>query len=57
MPPIEYAIIAGVLCWRFEGGSCNWKVSSPSCLTNEINSLRAQLGLEAYPVLEDAESE
>lgn len=56
MPPIEHAIIGSALCWRYLNQGGPWKVCSPSDLTGEVVSLRAQLGLPAYPVLEDEES-
>lgn len=55
MPPIEHAIIGGVLCWRYLGRG-EWRVSNASALTGEIVSLRAQCGLQPYSVLEDEES-
>lgn len=56
MPPIEHAIINGCLYWRYLSGHGKWRVCTPAVLTSEINSLRRQLGLGEYPVLEDAES-
>lgn len=56
MPPIECAIIGGVLCWRYLGDGGKWRVSNPAAMTNEIIQLREQAGLPAYPILEDAES-
>jgi hypothetical protein len=56
MPPIEQAIVGTALCWRYVGSNQKWTVSAPSELTQEINALRAQLGLPPYRVIEDAES-
>lgn len=53
MPPLEYAIIGSALCWRYLYLGGPWMVCDPSSLTSEIATLRAQLGLPAYPVLED----
>lgn len=55
MPPIEHAIVAGVLCWRFMCGSRKWRVVDLASLTSEIVELRKQAGVAPYPVSEDQE--
>ncbi len=56
MPPVEHAIISGILCWRYVADSTGpWRVWDLSSMTHEIVRLRARAGFTPYPVLEDAE--